>query len=216
MFAADPSVVKTEANIQAQLNKLEEVKLLPLEVTGNNRGLVNPFRGLVANDAQRHDLLNFCQIGKEMFEIRIRAYILKIPSVKVPQHRKRLQTFSTKSNATKQKVNSLKQEMKRIQKCMRRKIAYANRKGTKADVIGEQYIKFPRALCDVNGLLIKGQKSVATKFYQTRYQESDRHVISHNIPDTWVPETVILEECSLLIPSPFTVNRSWPIMEASL
>ena len=76
---------------------------------------------------------------------------------------------------------------------MRRKIAYANKKGTKADVIGEQYIEFPRALCDVNGLLIKGQKSVATKFYQTRYQESDLHVISHNIPDTWVPETVILE-----------------------
>ena len=93
MFAADPSVVKTEANIQAQLNKLEEVKLLPLEITGNNRGSVNPFRGLVANDAQRHDLLNFRQIGKEMFEIRIRAYILKTPSIKVPQHHKRLQTF---------------------------------------------------------------------------------------------------------------------------
>lgn len=84
MFTADPSMVKTEANIQAQLNKLEEVKLLPLEITGD-RGLVNPFRGFVANDAQRHDLLNFLQIGTEMFEIRIKAYVLKTPSVKVPQ-----------------------------------------------------------------------------------------------------------------------------------
>ena len=157
MFAADHSMAKTEANIQAQLNKLEEVKLLPLEITGN-RGLVNPFRGFVANDAQRHDLLNFRQIGTEMFEIRIKAYILKTPSVKVPQRRKRLQTFGTKSKATKQKVNSLKQEMKRIQKCMRRKIAYANKMGTKPDVIGEQYIEFPRALCDVNGFPIKGQE----------------------------------------------------------
>ena len=38
MFAADPSVIKTEANIQAQLSKLEEVKLLPpvyAKVTGS-------------------------------------------------------------------------------------------------------------------------------------------------------------------------------------
>ena len=190
MFATDPTRVKTEANIQAQLNKLEEVKLLPLEII-DNRGLVNPFRGLLANDAQRHDLLNFRQIGTEIFETRIKAYVLKIPRVKVPQRRKRLQTFGTKSKATKQKINSLKQEMKRIQKCMRRKIAYANKMGTKPDVIGEQYIEFPRALCDVNGLPIKGQKSVATKIYQARYKESD--LITHNIPDYWIPETVILE-----------------------
>ena len=78
-------LVKTEANIQAQLNKLEEVKLLPLDITGNNRALVNPFSGLVANDAQRHDLLNFRRIGKEMFEIRIRVCIFKTLSVKVLQ-----------------------------------------------------------------------------------------------------------------------------------
>ena len=40
--------------------------------------------------------------------------------------------------------------MKRIQKCMRRKIAYANKMGTKPDVVGEQYIEFPRALCNIN------------------------------------------------------------------
>ena len=66
MFTADPSVTKGEANIQAQLNKLEEVKLLPLEITAN-RGLVNSFRGLVATDSQKHDLLNFHQIGSDIF-----------------------------------------------------------------------------------------------------------------------------------------------------
>ena len=104
MFTADPSVIKRETNIQAQLDKLEEGKLLPLEIT-HNRGVVNSFRDLVANDAQRHDLLNFHQIGREIFETRIKAYILKTPSVKVPQRRKKLQTFGTKSKVTKQKVN---------------------------------------------------------------------------------------------------------------
>ena len=45
MFAADPSVIKSEANIQAQLNKVEEVKLLPLEITGNNR-VSNSIQGI--------------------------------------------------------------------------------------------------------------------------------------------------------------------------
>ena len=74
---------------------------------------------------------------------------------------------------------------------MRRKIAYANKMGTKPDVIGEQYIELPRALCDVNGSPIKGQKSVATKFYLARYRDID--LVSHVIPNNWVPTAVILE-----------------------
>ena len=50
-----------------------------------DRGLINPFRGLIANAAQSHDLLNFNKIGRENFELRIKAYVLKTPSVKVPQ-----------------------------------------------------------------------------------------------------------------------------------
>ena len=42
--------------------------------------------------------------------------------------------------------------------------------GTKPDVIGEQYIEFPRALCDTNVFPIKGQKIIDTKFNQARYQ----------------------------------------------
>ena len=64
MCTADPSVTKGEANIQAQLNKLEEVKLLPLEITAN-RGLVNSFR--ILKQELKHII------------------ILKSPSVKVPQ-----------------------------------------------------------------------------------------------------------------------------------
>lgn len=57
-FEADPSVIRSEANIQAQLNKVDEFKLLPLKITGNTRGLVNPFRGITANDFKKHDLLS--------------------------------------------------------------------------------------------------------------------------------------------------------------
>ena len=60
-------------------------------------------------------------------------------------------------------ITVAQQEMKRVQKCMRRKIAHANKTGTIPNVIGEQYIEYPRALCDIDGLPVKGQKSLATK-----------------------------------------------------
>ena len=71
---------------------------------------------------------------------------------------------------------------------------------TKPNATGEQYIELPWALCDINGFLIKGQKSVATKLYQAGYQESD--LTFHNIPDNWVPETVILARMFIINTKP--------------
>lgn len=57
MFSADPHTVKSEENISQMILKLEEVKLLPLlEKKSPNHGLINPFRNMVANGAQNHDL----------------------------------------------------------------------------------------------------------------------------------------------------------------
>ena len=43
---------------------------------------------LIANAAQRHDL-NFNKLGQDMYKLRIKAYVLKTPNIKVPQRRKR-------------------------------------------------------------------------------------------------------------------------------
>ena len=88
------------------------------------------------------------------------------------------------------------QELKRVQKCMRWKIAHANRTGTKPDVIGEQYIEFPRALCTTDGLPVKGQKSITTHFYQARYK--DVGLITHTLPTNWIADSVILEGMFLI------------------
>ena len=85
---------------------------------------------------------------------------------------------------------------------MKRKIAYANRIGDTTDVVGEQYIEFPRALCTPDGLPVKGQKSLATNFFHARYRDAD--LIYHSFPSAWVPHTVILEGMFLLsTPNPF-------------
>ena len=82
------------------------------------------------------------------------ACILKNKSTKVPLRRKRLQTFGNAKQSSR-KEKSLQKE---VQKCIRCKIAYANQTGTSVDTVAEQYIELPRALCDTNGVLNKGQK----------------------------------------------------------
>ena len=204
MLAHDQSTMKSAENIQCLFQKLNDIDLLPHTIPAN-RGLVNPFRGLVANTAQSHDLLSFNKIGRENFELRIQAYVLKTPSIKVPQRRKKLQTFTTPKKGCRRQVNAVQQELKRMQKCMRRKIAYANKTGANPDVIGLQYIEFPRALCTIDGFPVKGQKSIATNFYQARYKEAE--LIIHSFPSTWIPDSVILEGMFLINTKPIHSHK---------
>ena len=206
MFSPEQSTVKSETNIQSIMEKLADGVLLPHFTSEmENRGLVNPFRGRTANDTQKHDLLNFHLLGTEHFETRVMAYVLKTPSVVVPLRRKKLHTFTTSTKTTKRKVMSLQQEMKQVQKCMRRKIAFANKTGTTHDVIGQQYIEFPQALCETNGLPVKRQKSIATKFYQARYKDSE--LITHSFSSNWTPDTVILEGMFLINTKPLHFHK---------
>ena len=85
IFTTDVTTQKSELNIQAEMKRLEEVNLRP--VMSYNRGLVNIFRGIVANKSQRHDLLHFHDIGQQAFENRIASCILA--SAKVPLRRKK-------------------------------------------------------------------------------------------------------------------------------
>ena len=64
MFTKIPSDIKLKSNIQRQMEKLAEVKLIPQDESGN-RGLINLFRNIIANEAQRQDLLNFHHLGTE-------------------------------------------------------------------------------------------------------------------------------------------------------
>ena len=204
MLAPDKSTIKSAANIQCMLQKLNDREVFP-HTLQENRGLINPFRGLAANAAQSLDLLNFNKIGRGNFELRVKAYVLKTPSVKVPQRRKKLQTFTTQKKGSKKQVNAAQQELKRVQKCMRRKIAHANKTGTNPDVIGQQYIEFPRALCTTDGLPVKGQKSITTNFYQARYKDSE--LVTHSFSSTWIADSVILEGMFLINTKPLHCHK---------
>ncbi len=204
MYKSEHNAIKSSKNIACMLEKINEYELFPCHIS-ENRGLINPFRHLTANVVQRHDLLNFNLLGREYFEQRIQAYYLKNPSVKVPQRRKKLQTFSSSKNKSKRRTNVAQQELKKVQKCMRRKIAYANKIGKNPDIIGQQYIEYPRAICTTDGLPVKGQKSIATNFFQARYKNTT--LISHTLPTNWIPDSVILEGMFLIHTKPLHSNK---------
>ena len=206
VLTTDHRTNKQEQNIIMKfMAKVEE--LLPsFDQISANRGLMNVFTNRVASSAQRHDLLNFHTIGQTAFENRINAYILKVPSTTAPQRKKKLQTFSTTKAKGNSKLKSLKQEMLRVQKCMRRKIASANKTGRMPDVIGEQYIEQLRAICNEHSLPVKGQKSTITKFYESRYKESN--LITHTLSSEWVPDSVIIEGMFIINTKPLTSHKT--------
>ena len=70
MFSCDSYGVKSEGNVQ--------------DGSSANRGLLNPFRSIVANNAQTHDLLNFRNIGQKQFESRVESFLITNPSTKAP------------------------------------------------------------------------------------------------------------------------------------
>ena len=92
VFSSKPMDQKFEINVLSQINALSKVSFLA--ATEVNRGLINFFNGTEATNQQHHDLLNFRHIGEEEYKLRVSYCILKEPSVKAPNRRKVLQTFS--------------------------------------------------------------------------------------------------------------------------
>ena len=124
MFSVDTYTVKSEGNIHQMMLKLEEAKLLPLLEEQTNRGLINPFRNIAANDAQTHDLLNFHQIGQSHYEYHIKSFVLKTPSTKAPLRPKRLQTFGSTTVKHSKKVSNYNEKYNWCRSACVKKIAY--------------------------------------------------------------------------------------------
>jgi len=83
---------------------------------------------------------------------------------------------------------------------MRKKIAHANKSGSNSDVVGQQHIEYPRALCTIDGLPVKDKKSIATTFYKARYK--DESLITHTFPNDWIAGSVMLEGMFLINTKP--------------
>lgn len=192
VFSSKPVDKKFEDNVQCQINALSKVSFLTL--TEVNRGLTNYFTGTEATNQQHYDLLNFRHIGEEEYKMRISYFILKEPSVKAPNRRKALQTFSIKQVKTK-RVSQLERDQKLLVSAIKKKILFSGQLVDKPD---EQLLEYPLSICDNAGNPLKGQKSYFTKSLQTRYKNADPPIITPYLPPNWTPQCTILEGMFLI------------------
>ena len=147
---------KFNSNIQVQISTLKSSELLSFKGKG--------FRVATGKTPtpQEHNLLNFREIGKEAFDNYVSFSILKKPSVKAPQRKRKLATLSDKK-PTKSRLSKVEKDLKLVQKCLHKKLKWSKKSQQPVDVIAEQYIPLPLAIADNDGIPIKGNKSYTTK-----------------------------------------------------
>ena len=173
-----------------------------------NRGLYNPFRSKLANSQQSHDMLNFRQIGQKEFLNRVEFFILKQPSVKAPNRRQRLQTFSEQQKNSK-RISQLERDKQLILTAMKRKIQYSNKTGKPIERPGEQLSQLPLAICDHDGNPLKGQKSYMTTSFESRYKASSQPVLISQLPYNWTPDCILVDAMFIINTTPLGSHKTF-------
>ena len=195
-FFTDVAEIKgREDNIASMPSEIEKKCLFPTACPSENNGLANKFCGIEATEAQAHDLLNFRVIGHNDLESYINYYILKNPSTPAPVRKNKLLTMASKKTS-KRTVSLKEKEFKQVNQCLRQRLAWCNRTGSTYNTSMEQYSPHPRAICDENGLPLKGSKSVWKDKLKKRYSEPQ--VVFEVLPRGWIPQAVVFDGMFLI------------------
>ena len=125
MFPSKDCDKKSKRNVNAQMHAITASYLF--ESSEQQRGLFNPFTNRRAHDQKHHDLLNF-RIGQQEYLLRISYFILKNPSVKTPNRKRSLQTFSTKQ-VNRKRVHQLERDRQLVLSAMKKKIQFSQKTG---------------------------------------------------------------------------------------
>jgi len=190
------TVRRVRENVAAMVSVIADSEML--NITNENRGLMNIFTKEKATPEQFHDLLSFRKIGVQYLESYINTNILHSPTANADQKCHRLKTFST-SVKEKQRVKQVQREEMLIQLCMRKQIAIATENPNFKGKV-HTFSKMPCALVDKEGIPNKGKKSSITSALSKRY--SHVPLITDCLPRGWQPHTVIIEEMFLIYTTP--------------
>ena len=116
---------------------------------------------------------------------------MRFESVKAPNRRQTLKTFSTKIVAKKQVNNEIDRQL--VMSAIKKKILFSIKIGTPIGRPGEQISEYPLSISDSDGNSIIGQKSCFTKSIEGRYKSSSTPVITPYLPARWIPECSVAE-----------------------
>ena len=147
-------------------------------------------------------MLNFRRTGQQDYEVYIEYCYLKVSSVEPQLKRRKVNTFSDQKR---QVGNSQTQRQDGSINVPEKKRLCAITQGFTCPSSCEQYLKFPRAICNSDSPPYKGEKKVAREFPERRYQLDGCH------KDHWFPDTLLLEGMFLFhtIPLPDSTMQNY-------
>ena len=103
--------------------------------------------------------LTFRDLGQDEYESYVQhTFVKKSSTNKVTVKHQKLKNF-TKPKVTKQRLQSLEHDKKKVSMCLKRKLEAADQ--GQPQPRSEQYLELPMALCDGNGMPNRGNKSIA-------------------------------------------------------
>ena len=170
---------------------------MDLLATTENTGLKNPLCKRNPSPEQTHDLLKFCEIGQEEFDKYIEYNITGKASVNPTQRKRKLCTLADKK-VSKRRMTHLQKDIKLVQKCLHKKLLWSKVSQKPVTSVSEQFIAFPLALCDNEGLPLKVKKVLQPLFLKKRYEKAIPQVVLNALPSGWIPECCILEGMFML------------------
>ena len=203
LLSSKPDDIKAKKNIAAIIKTIQANNLFQLST--DNCGLINPFTKKVATQGQQHDLLTFRSIGQQEFLLRISYVILKKPSVKAPNRRRRLVTF-TERKVNKSRISQLERDKKLILSAMKRKMQFSRRIGAPIERPGEQLLELPLAISDNDGNPLKGEKSYTSRSLEARYKSATPAAFTTDLP--WTPECSLIEGMFIINTTPLGHHKS--------
>jgi hypothetical protein len=139
--------LKNNENTEKMYTCIEANKM----ITETNLVLMNPFTNQQATLQQKHDMLNFREIGMNVFINYVKFSVMDEPSSNPPVRKQNLLTLAPPKKVSKRKLNIKEKELKDVTKYLRRRLDWCRLTGDTFDP-DEQYSVYPRALCDSNGI----------------------------------------------------------------
>ena len=105
-------------------------------------------------------------------------------------------------------MTQLQKDIKLVQKCLHKKLLWSKVSQKPVTSVSEQFIPLPLALCNNEGLSLKGQKSFASTIFEKRYEKAIPQVVLNALPSGWIPECCILEGMFMINTSPIGTHKT--------
>ncbi|CAH1775834.1 unnamed protein product, partial [Owenia fusiformis] len=200
---SSPKFIEKEcANVKQYLEKFSESSAFSVS---QSKDLHHAFTGAEANELQKDGLLNYTTIGTEDYSTYVETRILKRPSTIPPRKKHKLHTFTAR-RITKTKLKQEEKERKFVTSLYKRTIAMSVSEDLPVQDLF-QFLETPRAICTVEGLPYKGNKSSTVEYFTKRYNNVDSPVTNDILPISTNISAAIIEGMNIIYISPIGCHK---------